>query len=127
MSGGTWRLPRRAEPQPDALFDVDDIPAVVVNRVPRGSIEERFETFHGDNPWVYDSLRLLALDMVRKGHKRVGLKMLFEVLRWQYARATVSTDGLKLNNDFTSRYARLLAEREPELADAFETRALKTA
>jgi hypothetical protein len=126
VSGG-WRLPRREEPQADALFDVDDIPAVVVNRVPKGSIEQRFERFHADNPWVYERLRALALDMVRKGHKRVGIGMLFEVLRWQYARVTVSDDGLKLNNNLRSRYARLLMEREPELADAFETRTLKTA
>lgn len=118
-------LSRPDPPQPDALFDAAALPTIVTPQ--RGSIEERFQQFHDANPWVYERLRILALDMVHRGHSRVGIKMLFEVLRWQYARATVSTDGLKLNNDYTSRYARMLADSEPALSEVFEMRALKTA
>jgi hypothetical protein len=112
-------------PQPDALFDLSDIPVLV--GAPAGSIEDRFLHFHEANPWVYQRLRILALDLVRAGRRRIGVGMLWEVLRWQYARATKSDDGLKLNNDYRSRYARLLAKSEPELVDAFETRRLRSA
>lgn len=111
-------------PQAEALFDVSDLPTLTAP--PAGSIEDRFRAFHEANPWVYDRLRILALDMVGRGHKRIGIGQLWEVLRWQYARATTSGDGLKLNNDYRSRYARLLAENTPELAEAFETRRLRT-
>lgn len=112
-------------PQADALFDVKDLPTLV--GPPPGSIEEQFLAFHAANPWVYERLRTLALDMVGRGHQRIGIGQLWEVLRWQYARATTSTDGLKLNNNHRSRYARLLADTEPELAEAFETRRLRSA
>lgn len=114
-------------PQPDALFDVHDVPTLVAAACPEGSIEARFRAFHEANPWVYDALRTLALDRVRNGARKVGIGMLWEVLRWQYERATKSEDGLKLNNDYRSRYARLLGENEPELAEVFFTRRLRTA
>jgi hypothetical protein len=84
------------------------------------TLEQRFEAFHAANPHVYDHLRRLALDARRKG-RQMGIKALYEVLRWQYAMATTD-DDYKLNNSYTSFYARLLMEREPELAGYFETR-----
>ena len=114
-------------PQPDALFDVRDLPELLAASAPEGSIEARFRAFHAANPWVYDRLRILALDLVEKGQTRIGIGQLWEVLRWQYARATKSDVGLRLNNDYRSRYARLLAEQEPRLADVFHTRRLRTA
>lgn len=123
----SWRVPTSPPdpPQADALFDVTDLPRLI--GPPPGSISARFESFHEANPWVYDRLRILALDLVRSGRARIGIGMLWEVLRWQYARATVSDDGLKLNNDYRSRYARMLADNEPELTDVFANRRLRTA
>lgn len=86
------------------------------------SIDERFAAFHEMNPHVYDELRRLALDLVHRGHRRIGMKMLFEVVRWSQMSTTGDED--RLNNNFHSRYARLLAAEEAELADAFEFRAL---
>ena len=90
------------------------------------TIEERFEAFHTANPWVYDALVVLICDWLAAGHRRVGLKAMFEVLRWQYGRSTVG-DTFKCNNDFTSRYARLILRRHPEWSDAIETRELRAA
>ena len=85
------------------------------------TLEQRFDAFHAANPHVYANLRRLALDAQRKG-RTVGIKMLFEVLRWQYAMQTTDDSDFKLNNSYTSFYARLLMEREPELQNYFETR-----
>lgn len=87
------------------------------------SIDDRFRRFHRDNPHVYVHLRNYALDLVRAGRTRVSIGMLFEVLRWSALK--VRPDGdYKLNNDYRSRYARLLADTVPELADVFEMRRL---
>lgn len=106
------------------LFDVGNMPTV--NPADRaGTIAHAFRAFHTANPWVYDALRTLALDMRRAGRERCGIKMLCEVVRWQYARATVG-DEFRLNNNYTPHYARLLMDREPELAGMFDTREIRT-
>ncbi|MCP4448536.1 MAG: hypothetical protein GY811_24845 [Myxococcales bacterium] len=46
--------------------------------------------------------------------------MLFEYLRVSSLRT--SGRDFKLNNSYTSRYARLIVDREPDLADLFELR-----
>lgn len=89
------------------------------------SIDEAFAAFHAENPHVYAELKMLALRARRRGASRIGIGMLFEVLRW---RRTLRTDGddFKLNNNYRSRYARML-NTEPELAGCFETRELRAA
>lgn len=90
------------------------------------TIQERFELYHAANGWVFDALVRLADDWKRQGQTRVGIKLLIEVVRWHYLRSTTATD-FKVNNDFSSRYARLICERRPDLADLFELRALRAA
>jgi hypothetical protein len=86
------------------------------------TLDQQFETFHAENPHVYEHLRTLALNAKRKG-LTVGIAMLFEVLRWQYLMTTTDVASeFKLNNNYRAFYARLLMEREPELQDYFETR-----
>lgn len=86
------------------------------------TLDQQFAEFHEQNPHVYEMLRRLALDAARHGRK-LGIAMLFEVLRWQYAMNTNDqASEFKLNNNYRAFYARLLMEREPELADYFETR-----
>jgi hypothetical protein len=90
------------------------------------TIQERFEAFHQANPWVLTYLERLTEDWLRQGRGRLGIGMLFEVLRWQHGLATQG-DAFKLNNNMRSRYVRLLLERHPDWADHFETRELKAA
>ncbi|MFG2143691.1 hypothetical protein ACGFRG_05760 [Streptomyces sp. NPDC048696] len=90
----------------------------------RLSIQERFEAFHQLNPWILDKLEVLAADFVDRGGRRVGIGMLFEVLRWQYGMATRG-EPWRLNNDFRSRYVRRLLDRRPEWCSLFETRGLR--
>ncbi|MFB7442892.1 hypothetical protein ACFC01_32065 [Streptomyces mirabilis] len=93
---------------------------------PGQPIQQRFDAFHALNPWVLRHLEALAADCVAKGFRRVGIGMLFELLRWRYGQATQG-DAFRLNNDYRSRYARLLIQRHPEWAHLFETRALRAA
>lgn len=89
------------------------------------TIQERFESFMRLNPWVLPALESLAESWLAKGHARVSTKMLFEVLRFRYG-VTVG-DEWKLNNSYTSRFARLLIERHPSWSEAIELRTLRAA
>jgi len=91
------------------------------------TLDERFQKFHEQNGWVYTALVRLARETLAAGRTRCGIKMLFEVLRWQWELATISDDEFRLNNNHTSRYARLIMSREPDLEGFFEIRELKAA
>jgi hypothetical protein len=90
------------------------------------TIQERFEQFHADNPHVYADLVMLARRAQRRGNSRIGIGMLFELVRWRRGYVSTGT-GFLLNNNFRSRYARLISEQEPDLAGMFETRELRSA
>jgi len=86
-------------------------------------IEQRFLAFHHKNPEVYQILVGLARKWRDAGHTNCSIKMLFEVLRWQVG-ITTKGDDFTLNNSYTSRYARLIAANEPDLAALFQMRQL---
>ena len=90
------------------------------------TLQQRFERFHRENPEVYRSLVRLARVAVRAGKEHVGIGMLWEVLRWRYYLRTVDDSPFRLNNDYRSRYARLIAATEPDLAEIFTTRKLRS-
>ncbi len=94
-------------------------------RAQGATIQERFESFHSQNGWVYRAFESLAEAWIAKGHRRIGMKMLGEVVRWQYGQ-TVG-DHFKINNSYLSRYSRLLLEDHPEWAEHVETRTLRAA
>lgn len=95
-----------------------------VSPPPAGSIAADFAAFHEHNRWVYDALVTMAYRLRNSGHDRIGIGMLFEVLRWQWYTTTSTLGDYKLNNNYRSRYARLIMECEPGLAGVFETRSL---
>ncbi|MFJ4412962.1 hypothetical protein [Streptomyces sp. NPDC088925] len=100
----------------------DEMPLV---RPPRsGGIQDRFEEFHALNPWVLRHLEQLTADAVKKGFTRIGIGMLFEVLRYRFG-LTTHGDLFRLNNDFRSRYVRLMCQRHPTWRRHFELRSLR--
>jgi hypothetical protein len=95
--------------------------------IPGESIEQQFRAFHAANPHVYNALRSLALGMVKQSRRRIGMRMLLEVLRWQYYMQTNDpSSDFKINNNYAPHYARLLMDSTPELAGAFEVREIRT-
>jgi hypothetical protein len=89
-----------------------------------GKIEQAFNKFHAENPHVFENLKSMALMLNNKGHKRYGIKALFEVLRYNKA-ITTSGNDFKLNNNFTALYARKIMEECSKLDGFFETRERK--
>lgn len=106
-----------------SLFD--NMPAVTpVQYREAETAEDRFRRFHAQNPHVYELLRKMALAL-KRNNQQMGMKGLFEVLRWNYMFTTNDPD-FKLNNNYTPFYSRLLMEQEPALKGFFETRQRRT-
>lgn len=115
---------------PDRKQQVSFTPiAVCPPKHPR-TIDERFFKFHTENPHVYEKLVELCYRVRKAGFKRYSLRTLWETLRWHYdIEIKQETEGgreHKLNDQFTSRYARLLMNQNEAFADLFELRSLKS-
>jgi hypothetical protein len=91
----------------------------------RSEMDEKFDEFDKANPQVYRELVALAKQAKEAGRSKIGIKMLFEVVRWNRYIQTTDQD-FKLNNNYHSRYARKIMHNEPELRGFFDTRELKT-
>tara|TARA_B100000131_G_scaffold196123_1_gene188528 strand:+ start:161 stop:529 length:369 start_codon:yes stop_codon:yes gene_type:complete len=106
---------------PDEVGDRSICPVVTG----RGSVSDetynRFLVFHRDNPHVYQELKKLALGLTNRGFSKYSIKGLFEVLRYNESIQTSGKD-FKLNNNYTSLYARMLMQNEASLAGFFSTR-----
>jgi hypothetical protein len=95
---------------------------------PTGTLTDRFLTFHDAHPEVYEALLSLALEAKQAGRDKASIKMMYEVVRWQrYIGGQPNEGDFRLNNDFHSRFARLLMLEHPELDGLFELRELHTA
>jgi hypothetical protein len=92
------------------------------------SIDEAFDRFHAANPDLYHLLVKFARQVKDRGYKRYSMDAIFHRVRWHYNIETTRDpdDEFKLNNNLTSRYARLIMEMESDLRDFFETRVLKS-
>lgn len=88
-------------------------------------IDQAFWNFHRKNPKVYTKIVEMTETAKRSGKRKIGMKMLFEVIRWEHLVHTRS-DDFALNNNYTSRYTRLIEECNPELANMFEKRKIKS-
>lgn len=88
-------------------------------------LEAKFQEFHRENPRVYAALKEKALQLRSRGWNRYGIKAIMEVVRFHRALETTDPD-FKLNNNYSSRYARMLMAQEPELIGFFEIRELKS-
>ncbi|MFF4363448.1 hypothetical protein [Streptomyces sp. NPDC001604] len=87
----------------------------------RPTLTDRFLAFDAAHPYVYRALERLTADRLATGATRVGLKALFEDLRWQLPAGVRG-----LNNSFTALYARKLIDDHPHWATAFELRRRRT-
>ena len=88
---------------------------------------EKFERFHELNPQVFNALESMTRELTNRGRKRIGIKMLFEVLRWNYYMETSDPNSdFKINNNYAPYYSRLLIDKHPEWADVFELRTIRS-
>jgi glutathione S-transferase len=93
------------------------------------TLELAFFAFHRSNPEVFTRLVELARAEVNAqlgaGIKRprVAIKALWEMLRAELRGRPVQSGGpVKLNNNFTALYSRLIAEMHADLRNVFRMR-----
>jgi len=92
---------------------------------PESRIDREFREFAFKHPEVEKELVKLARKAVAKGRKNFGMKALWEVMRWTFwMEWKEGEEPFKLNNNYTSRYARMLMDKHPELRGFFKTRRL---
>lgn len=88
-----------------------------------GKLETQFWQFHTQNPMVYSFLIEFAFEwrLNRGKDARLGIKALFERVRWEVSLGNTKSD-FKLNNNHTAFYARLIMRTNPALQDIFKVR-----
>ena len=89
------------------------------------TIQEKFEQFHNTNPMVFSLFKLQVQKAISKGKKKLSAKTILGYIRWEIALQT-SGDDFKINDAFTSRYARKYVSQFPEHKDIFEFRSLRS-
>lgn len=88
-------------------------------------IDTEFRKFHETNPHVLNLFMGFAEEALATG-KKVGAKAIWERMRWEVLMRQHPGQDFKLNNNYTSRYARLAIAKNPKLANLFEIRRIKS-
>jgi hypothetical protein len=84
-------------------------------------LDDDWWTFHCAHPDVLADLERMARQAHTRGQTRIGIATLWEALRWRHVTDTVAP-AYQLNNNYRSRYARLILDRNPDLAGLFQLR-----
>lgn len=90
------------------------------------TIQESFENYHNNHPDVYEWLIRNARALKNNGHAHYGIGALVEACRFHFDMRVDPDEEFKINNNYRSRYARTIMEREPDLAGFFALRTLQS-
>jgi predicted PolB exonuclease-like 3'-5' exonuclease len=86
-------------------------------------IDTEFLAFHSSNPHIMDAIVRYTRQLITAGHKHFGMGAVFERIRWDYAVSTLAdTKGFKINNNYRSRYVRLLEATHPQFKGFYRQR-----
>ena len=82
-----------------------------------------FKKYHTDNPEVYELFERFTLQAAGT-HKRFSIWMVANRARW-YTNIETTGPDFKISNDLLAVYARLIAIRNPHVADLFTFHRMK--
>lgn len=88
-------------------------------------IQERFEQFDAEHPEVWRWFVHFANELLAKGVRHSSADMILHRVRFETAANRERDGGFKINDHFTSRYARKLIDADPRFAQFFELRKIK--
>lgn len=97
-----------------------------------GPLWREMLAFHDANRWVYGRLKQICFELRSRGFVRYSTRTIISVLRFESDLKTsgqnVRIDGgeersVKLNNNHSPYYARMIIEEHPEFWEFFELRA----
>jgi len=116
MIGHAFHLWDKDREEQDAKLRIREVHKAQDDREGAG----KFVRFHAQYPGVYDRIVEIARALRLNGHLRFGMKAIFERLRWAGGPRTAGLS--KLDNSYTSHYARLIVATESGLSEFFEVR-----
>jgi hypothetical protein len=94
----------------------------------RDTIQERFDRFDAAHADVYALFKQFATQLLAAGRERYSADAILQRVRWHYATSGVEeATGLKLNDQYSSRYARKLMREDGRFVGFFELRRLRSA
>lgn len=86
------------------------------------NIAELFIAYHAKRPEIWQQFERMALWLIKNRHENFGAKEIFEALRRGNEDIASSEKEFKLNNNFTSIYARVFVLFHPEYRHRIELR-----
>jgi hypothetical protein len=89
------------------------------------TIDEKFFRYHADNPQIFKIIKKYTAQVKDVGFQHYSMDAIMHRVRWHVNVKTRSYDGFKINNNFTSRYARLLEKENKDLRGFFNKRKLR--
>ncbi len=91
----------------------------------RKSIQEKFEQFDKLHPEVWALFIRFAEQLLRTGRTRYSSDAILHRIRWEYDVNKEGDEVFKINNNFSSRYARKLACLDDRFKNFFQQRKLQ--
>lgn len=85
---------------------------------------KKFCAYHEANPHIYIEFADMTRRTINRGFKHYSAKGIFELMRW-HTGVSADRDCFKINNNYTSFYARLFEENHPQHKGFFRKRTSK--
>ena len=83
-----------------------------------------FVKYDYENPQIYDEFKKITFQFINRGYKRIGAKIVCEIIRYQ---SMIKGDGqYKINNNYTADYARKFERDHLEYIGIFTKRNCKS-
>ncbi len=91
------------------------------------TMQERFDAYHKEHPYVYINFDVLAKKAIARGLEKFSARTIWHKLRWDYSMNAkeYANAPAQLNNNWTPFYARLWTKNNPEYPDFFTMRETK--
>ena len=107
---------------------VHDLRVIASSLLTEHGIQERFERFDRDHPQVYEELLRCCRRWKSAGGGRWSIDAAYHVVRFERVIAGLADprEAFKLNDHYTSRYARKILREHPEMEGLFELRGLRS-
>lgn len=83
---------------------------------------KNFELYDKEHPEVWIEFKRITLGLIYSGIKHYGAKAIFEIIRYHRTVLKKGYDKYKVNNNYTSEYARKFAMCYPQYSNFFEFR-----
>lgn len=78
--------------------------------------------FIEENPHFWEMFEKFAFQMIRSGRRRCSSKLIFERIRWETSLTKPDDESFKINNNYSSIFARFFVEKYPAYSDFFSMR-----